>query len=428
MLGSWWENRIYTPKYTPRSSLVPLMKITDAHIRARTQPGKFFVGDGLFLWVMAAGGRYWRLKYRHGGKEKLLALGVYPVVSLKEARERAADARKLLADGVDPGADRKATKAQAVHDAANTLRAVAGEWIDHQAKRWEPATAQRIRRALELHVFPVLGDRPLASIRPRELQAVIVATERKGVGETAARALQWVKGIYRWALVQGRIEANPMGELLPADLLKPRDKRNRLMLPEAELPHFLRKLAAYDGEPATRCAMLLMILTATRPGEARGARWNEIDTNGAMWIIPPARMKMRSEHRVPLSRQALAVLDEMRPLSGHGELVFPSALRGAKPLSDMTLLSCMARLGYKGMATPHGFRALFSSMANEAGFDADVIERQLAHKEPNAIRAAYHRSTYIKERTRLLQWWADLLDQRRSGANVVPLPQRAGVG
>lgn len=390
------------------------MKLTDTIVRNLREPGKYFDGHGLYLELTKAGGRYWRLKYRMAGIERRVALGVYPAVSLKEARLRAAGERERLAAGLDPLAERKMHKAQLRHDAANTLRAVAADWLAHQAGRWTPGTQRRIERSLALHVFPALGDRPLASILPSELQAVIVAIERKGVSETAARNLQWVKGIYRWAQIQGRISLNPMGDLRPAELLKPHEAGNRLMLPERELPQFLRKLAAYDGEPATRHALEFMILTATRPGEARGARWDEIDQAQALWVIPAQRMKMRAEHRVPLSPQALAILRTMRPLSGHLELVFPSPLHGGKPLSDATLISCMARLGYKGIATPHGFRALFSTMANAAGWDADVIERQLAHKERNAVRAAYHRTQYMKERTRLLRWWAGELDKRRA--------------
>lgn len=390
------------------------MKLTDTIVRNLREPGKYFDGHGLYFELTAAGGRYWRLKYRFAGIERRIALGVYPAVSLKEARQRATAERERLATGRDPLAERKMHKAQHKHDAANTLRAVAADWLAHQAGRWSPGTQRRIERSLALHVFPVLGDRPLAAILPTELQAVIVTIEGKGVSETAARNLQWVKGIYRWAKIQGRISVNPMSDLRPAELLKPHESGNRLMLPERELPTFLRKLAAYDGEPATRYALEFMVLTATRPGETRGARWDEIDEAHALWTIPAHRMKMRAEHRVPLSPQALAILRTMRPHSGQRELVFPSATNGSKPLSDATLISCMARLGYKGIATPHGFRALFSTMANAAGWDADVIERQLAHKERNAVRAAYHRTQYMKERTKLLRWWAGELDNRRT--------------
>ncbi len=235
--------------------------------------------------------------------------------------------------------------------------------------------------------------------------------------------LQRVKAIYRWAIIHERIQINPMLDLVPAEILQPREVQHRAALAAAELPAFLAALDAYEGDPHTVQALRLVMLTAARPGEVRGARWSEFDQAAALWVIPAERMKMRHEHRVPLSRQALQVLQTMQPLSGHRELVFPSPSYPSKPLSENTLNSAMARMGYKGSATAHGFRALFSTVANECGWNADVIERQLAHKERNKIRAAYHRSTYMDERARLLQWWADYLDGRQAG-NVVPFPQR----
>lgn len=401
------------------------MKLTDAMLRNRPQAGKHFDGAGLFVLVTPAGQRYWRLKYRHAGKEKLLALGVYPEVGIKAARQLASDARQLLIAGIDPGAERKANKAQAVHVAANTMRAVAGEWLDHQAARWTPRTRDSIRRSLELHIFPTLGARPLASITAKELTDTIRVIEAKGAGETAGRVLQRVKAIYRWATTHGRVQSNPMYDLRPSEELKPRDTKNRAALPERALPAFLAALDNYGGDPNTVNALRLLILVATRPGEVRGARWDEFDLAGALWVIPAERMKMRTEHRIPLSRQALAVLAAQQPLSGHGELVFPSPFYPGKAISDNTLNSALARMGYKGVATAAGFRSLFSTMANEAEWDADVIERQLAHLERNKVRAAYHRATYNAERARLMQWWADLLDQRRTGSNVIPLAQRS---
>ncbi|HRN76520.1 integrase arm-type DNA-binding domain-containing protein [Ottowia sp.] len=401
------------------------MKLTDAMLRNRPQAGKHFDGAGLFVLVTPAGQRYWRLKYRHAGKEKLLALGVYPEVGIKAARQLASDARQLLTAGIDPGAERKANKAQAVHDAVNTMRTVAGEWLDHQAARWTPRTRDSIRRSLELHIFPTLGARPLASITAKELTDTIRVIEAKGAGETAGRVLQRVKAIYRWATTHGRVQSNPMYDLRPSEELKPRDTKNRAALPERALPAFLAALDNYGGDPNTVNALRLLILVATRPGEVRGARWDEFDLAGALWVIPAERMKMRTEHRIPLSRQALAVLAAQQPLSGHGELVFPSPFYPGKAISDNTLNSALARMGYKGVATAAGFRSLFSTMANEAEWDADVIERQLAHLERNKVRAAYHRATYNAERARLMQWWADLLDQRRTGSNVIPLAQRS---
>lgn len=400
------------------------MALTDAQLRNLTEPGKHFDGGGLYLEITPAGGRYWRLKYRHGGKEKRLAFGVYPGVSLKTARDLAAAARTALKEGSDPGELRKAEKAKAAHETVNTLEAVARDWMKHQAARWDVETAARIRASLEADIFKPLGSRPLASIKPGEIMAAVKVIEARGAADQAGRVLQRVKAVYRWAVIHERIETNPMLDLVPSEILQPRQVKHRAAMSDKELPEFLAKLAAYDGDPHTLHALHLLILTATRPGEARGARWAEFDLDACVWVIPPERMKMRVEHRVPLSRQAVEVLRTMQTFSSGRELVFPSPYYPSKPLSENTFNSALARMGYKNTATAHGFRALFSTVANECGWNPDVIERQLAHKEANEIRAAYHRSTYLKDREKLLQWWGDYLDGRKAG-NVVKLPQRA---
>ena len=400
------------------------MALTDAQLRNLIEPGRHFDGGGLYLELTKAGGKYWRLKYRYGGKEKLLAFGVYPAVSLKAARDQASEARKVLSDGGDPGELRKAEKAKAVHESINTLEAVSRDWMKHQAARWDVETAGRIRASLEADIFKPLGARPLASIKPGEIMAAVKKIETRGAADQAGRVLQRVKAVYRWAVIHERIPTNPMLDLVPSEILQPRQVQHRAAMSDKELPEFLAKLAAYDGDPHTVHALRLLILTATRPGETRGARWAEFDLDTAMWIIPPERMKMRTEHRVPLSTQALDVLRTMQALSGGRELVFPSPYYPSKPLSENTFNSALARMGYKNTATAHGFRAMFSTIANECGWNPDVIERQLAHKEANEIRAAYHRSTYLKDRDKLMQWWGDYLDGRKAG-NVVKMPQRA---
>ena len=400
------------------------MKLTDAQLRNLTDPGKHFDGGGLYLELTKAGGRYWRLKYRHSGKEKRMAFGVYPGVSLKDARELANQARTALKAGDDPGLLRKADKAKAEHEAVNTLEAVARDWMTHQAARWGTETAERVKASLEADLFKPLGSRPLASIKPGEIMAAVKKIEARGASDQAGRVLQRIKSVYRWAVIHERLDANPMLDLVSSEILKPRDVQHRAAMADKELPEFLGKLAAYNGDFTTANALRVLILTATRPGETRGARWAEFDLDAALWVIPAERMKMRAEHRVPLSRQALRVLRTMRPLSGGGDLVFPSPSYRSKPLSENTFNSALARIGYKNTATAHGFRALFSTVANECGWNPDVIERQLAHKEANEVRAAYHRSTYLTERERLMQWWADYLDGREAG-NVVKMPQRA---
>ena len=275
------------------------MKLTDAKLRNLTEPGKHFDGGGLYLDVTKAGGRYWRLKYRHGGKEKLLALGVYPAVGLKDARAQAAAAREALQAGDDPGQQRKADKARAAHESANTLQAVAADWMKHQASRWEAETAGRIRASLEADVFPTLGARPMASIKPGEVREAIVKIEKRGAADQAGRVVQRVKAVYRWAVIHERIASNPMLDLVLSEILKPREVQHRAAMADKELPEFLRKLDAYEGDPHTVHALRMVILTATRPGEVRGARWAEFDLDAALWVIPPERMKMRQSTACP---------------------------------------------------------------------------------------------------------------------------------
>ncbi|WP_457306943.1 tyrosine-type recombinase/integrase, partial [Polaromonas sp. P5_E6] len=336
--------------------------------------------------------------------------GVYPVVSLRQARELSLEARRQLHSGVDPGAAKKLAKIQAVSEAVNTLEACARDWMKHQSARWAEVTTQRIASSFELNIFPSLGARPIASIRPGEIRGAVQVIEVRGAGDQASRVLQRVKSVFRWALTHGRLESNPMVDLVVAEILRPREAVHRAALPEKELPRFLKQLNQYDGDPHTVHALKLLMLTAVRPGEVRGARWAEVDFELALWTIPAERMKMGVEHKVPLSIQAVAVLDDMKSLSGSGELIFPSPVYPSKPLSENTFNSALARMGYKNIATAHGFRALFSTMANEAGWNADAIERQLAHKELNVVRAAYHRATYLPERVKLMKWWADRLD------------------
>jgi integrase len=436
-----------------------MSKLTDAKLRSLSEPGRHWDGAGLYLEATAAGGRYWRLKYRHEGKERRAALGVYPDVPLKLARERAEAARAVLTRGRDPvalwqaarelqaGADMAAIwrdaaelsdagedpaqawaerKAQAERSKAATFEAVAREWLGHQSGRWCEHTSTIIRRSLEIDVFPKIGDRPMAEIRPREVLAAVRAIEARGAGETAGRVLQRVRAIYRFAVVHERIEANPMLDLKQAELLKPRAVRHRAAIDDKELPALLAALEAYRGEPTVKAALQLLMLTAVRPGELRGARWAEIDTAAALWRLPAERMKMKAPHLVPLSRQALEVLAAQRRLSGTDPagLVFPSPWYPGRVLSENTLNSALARMGYKGEHSAHGFRALFSTVANEHGQDRDVIERTLAHVERDEVRAAYHRGAYLDERRKLLEWWGGYLDTRKAGGKVVKLQRR----
>lgn len=269
-------------------------------------------------------------------------------------------------------------------------------------------------------MFPKIGALAMAHLRPRDVMDIVKGIEARGASETAGRVLQRVKAAFRYAVVHGRIDSNPMLDLRPSEILKPRQVRHRAAMADKDLPAFLAALDAYQGDPTTLAALRLLMLTAVRPGELRGARWEEFDIGAAMWRIPGERMKMRAPHVVPMSRQALGVIERQRAISGGGELVFPSPFCPGKPLSENTLNSALARMGYKGEHSAHGFRALFSTVANECGHDSDAIERQLAHVERNEVRAAYHRATYLKARAALMQWWADHLDLAQQNGNVVP--------
>ena len=396
------------------------MPLTDTQVRmARPseKPVRMFDAGGLYLEVAPAGGKWWRLKYRFGGKEKRVSLGTYPETTLKQARERRDNARSLLVAGADPSAERKADKLRARWTAEHSFEAVAHAWLDHQAGAWTDETRRRILDSLAADIFPKIGATPIADLKARDVAAAVKAIETRGAADTAGRVLQRIRAVFRHAVITEVIDSNPVLDLKPSELLKPRQTRHRAALPDAELPSLLEKLAAYDGDPTTAGALHLLVLTAVRPGELRGALWAEIDLNACQWRIPAARMKMRAEHVVPLSRQAMDVLRGMQAVSGADKLVFPSPYYPGKPLSENTLNSALARMGFKGIATAHGMRALFSTVANEHGHDADVIERQLAHIERNKVRAAYHRAAYIAERTALMQWWADYLDSKRASAS-----------
>lgn len=372
---------------------------------------------GMFLLVNKSG-KYWKLKYRHAGKEKKLALGVYPDVSLKEARAKRDDARRLIAEGYDPSLVRKQEKIASRLASENSFEALAREWHHSQLAIWSSGHATRVIESLEADAFPELGLVPVTELTAPMMLDTLRKVEKRGATETAGRILQRFSAIMRYAIQTGRAKYNPAQDLKGA--LKATKQEHRPALPRVELPEFYRRLAVEPLNPATHLAFHLLMLTMTRPGEVRFARWAEFDLDRAEWRIPAERMKMRAPHIVPLSRQALAVLDELRQLTGHCELLFPSERSLSKPISENTLSYAMGRMGYAGIATPHGFRALASTTLNEEGFDPDVIERQLAHAERNKVRAAYHRAEYLDDRRKLLQWLADFYESQQGG-NVRPV-------
>lgn len=402
--------------------------LTDTAIRktkAGEKPQKLSDEKGLFLLVTPTGGKLWRMKYRFAGKEKLLALGSYPDVTLAEARDRRDQARKLLAEGTDPSETRKAEKRARLLAAENSFEAVAREWQAKQVHTWTPKHADDVLRRLEANIFPALGYRPIAEIDAPELLAAVRKIEARGAYDLAHRVLAVCGQVFRYGVATGRCPRDPSGDLRGA--LAPHKAKHQAAVRPEELSELMRKIDAYDkdmGDTLTRLALQLMAATFVRTSELIGAMWEEFDLEAAVWIIPAQRMKMRTEHVVPLSRQALAMLADIKPLSGRSDYLFPGRNRD-KPISNNTMLFALYRMGYRGRMTGHGFRAVASTILNEAGFRADVVERQLAHCERNEVRGAYNRAEYLPERRKMMQWWGDYLDGVKDGAEVVPFKRVA---
>lgn len=380
---------------------------------------------GMYLEVLAAGGRYWRLKYRHGGKEKRLALGVYPAVSLAQARKARDQAREALAAGGDPAQlKREAKLTRAIND-ANTFELVARQWWEHWKGPKSPRHADYVLRRLEADVFPALGARPLASVTAPQLLAMAKGIEARGAIDIAKRSLQTCGQIMRYAVAHGLIERNPAADVKPSDALKPHTKENYARLDAKEMPELLRKIEAYQGSPYTRLSMKLLALTFVRTGELIAARWDEFDLEARQWRIPAERMKMRTPHIVPLAPQAVEVLQILHTTSNGRALLFPGERDHDKPMSNNTILKALERMGYKHRMTGHGFRGMASTMLHEQGHGHHLIELQLAHQERDQVSAAYNHALYLTDRTAMMCAWADTLDKLRKGADVIQLPQRA---
>lgn len=396
------------------------MALTDVAIqaaRAREKPWKLFDEKGLYLLVEPKGGRWWRFKYRIAQREKLLSLGTYPEVSLKLARERRDRARELVAAGRDPSAQRQADRAAQ----ADTFEHIAREWLLQQKHALAPATYGKKLGWFEDFLFPHIGRHAIASLTAPDLLKVLKRIEERGIHETAHRARSLAGNVFRYAIVTGRAERDISADLRGA--LKPVAVKNRsaITMP-SQIGELLRRIHAYHGQPATEAALKLAPLLFVRPGELRRAEWSELHLDGKKpeWRIPPAKMKMRDEHLVPLSTQAVEILRDLEPITGGGgRYVFPS-IRGAdRPISENTVNLALRAMGYTGdEMTGHGFRAMASTLLNEQGFAPDVIELQLAHKERDVVRAAYNRATRLDERRKMMQAWADYLDELRVGKSV----------
>jgi integrase len=388
------------------------MSLSDAKARnakPKHKPYKLSDGEGLFLVVMPNGSKYWRLRYFIGDKEKLLALGVYPDIDLAEARQRRGQARRALATGKDPAESKKEAKRLAIVKNANSFETIAREWLEKRKHEWSSITYDVKLQRLERYILPRLGPMPIADITPPEVLAMLRAVEDKGALDTARRVMQICAQVFMYAIATGRAQRNPVPDLRGA--LKTPIVNHRSYLQESELPIYLKRLEAYDGHPQTKLALRFLLLTFVRTTELRAAEWTEIDWHKAEWRIPAERMKMKEQHIVPLSSQAVTALREAEMHSGTRRHVFPNQHNPATFMSENTMLYALYRMGYHSRATGHGFRSTASTILNEHGFRADVIERQLAHSERNNVRAAYNHAQYLAERREMMQWWADFLDE-----------------
>ncbi|MEG8223153.1 tyrosine-type recombinase/integrase [Sphingomonas sp. HH69] len=409
------------------------MALTDIAIR-NAKPGakaiKLADGNGMFLLITPAGGKLWRLKYRVDGSEKLLAMGVYPEISLGEARRRREEARELIALGKDPSREKQRDKVRARIATADTFKAICDEFCQKRrrdgTKGWAPATAIRSEYLLLL-VCGSIGKLPIGEIEPADVLAAIRRIEGKGKLESARRSLQLAGAVFRYAVATARLASDPTRDLRGA-LTAPTVTHYGAITDAKKVGQLLRAIDDYEGSGITKLALQIAPHVFVRPGELRHAEWGEFDLDGALWIIPAGKMKMRKAHHVPLSRQAVALFREVQAVTGPSGYVFPSIRTRSRPMSENTINAGLRRLGYaSNEMTGHGFRAMASTLLNESGkWHPDAIERALAHGDNDKVRAAYHRGAHWKERVDMAQWWSDYLDQLRKGADIVPMPRKAG--
>ena len=403
------------------------MALTDTGIKSLKHTGKpagdkHTDGGGMYLLVKA-GGKYWRMDYAYAGKRKTLALGIYPDVTLADARERRTEARKLLAKDIDPGAVKRQEKQAKADAAANTFESVARDWLDKTAAKRAEITQLKVKTWLEKDAFPYIGKMPISTIGPRDvLDKVVRKLEARGAIDTAHRLKQLCGQVFRYAVVIGLAERDVTADLRDALTAKIIGHHAAITEPK-ELGDLMRSIFAYTGHPCTVAALKLAPLVFVRPGELRTAEWAEIDLDGAEWRIPGSKMKMKVDHIVPLSTQAVEILRSVQPITGHGRYVFPSLRTGERPMSENTLTAALRGMGYAGdVHTAHGFRATARTIMDEVLNErVDLIEHQLSHAVKDANGRAYNRTAHLPARREMMQRWADYLDKLRIGADVIPL-------
>ncbi len=395
------------------------MPLSDTAIRAakpKDKPYKLYDAGGLFIIVTPAGGKWWRFKYRLGGKEKLLSLGTYPDTGLKEARVKRDEARKLITQGIDPSAQRQAVKASLTSTAADSFEVVTREWFGKHVVNLAPSYAKKVHSLFERRIFPVVGAKPIAEVDPTDILNAARLVEQTGAIETAHRLIQICGQVFRYAIATGRTKYD-VSTGLHAALPRVNVKHMAALTDKKRIGELLRAIDAYGGFFPMRCALRLAPLLFVRPGELQKAEWVEFDFTAKEWRLPASKMKMRQRHIVPLSRQALNILAELQPYTGNGRFLFPSIRTDAKPISIESMLVAIRSMGFtKDEMTVHGFRGMASTLLNEMGYNRDWVERQLAHGERNSVRAAYNYAEYLPERRRMMQEWADFLDGLRESA------------
>ncbi len=390
---------------------MPLTNVQVKNIKPKEKPFKVTDERGLHLLVNPNGSKLWKMKYRFAGREKKLSFGIYPDVTLAQAREMRDDAKRKLAQDIDPGVLKNSIKRSKKLAAENSFEMIAREWHVKFTPKWTKEHGERILIRLEQNIFPWIGKRPITEVTAPVLLSALLRVEKRGAVETAHRISQVCGQVFRYAIVTGRAERNPAADLRGA-LAPVRQKHHASITDPVEVGRLLRAINDYRGSYVTKCALQLAPLFFVRPGELRHAEWEEFDFEKAEWRIPAEKMKMRVQHLVPLCSQAIAILQQLQAYTGEGKYLFPSVRSSKRPMSENTVLGALRRLGYASdEMTGHGFRSMASTLLNEQGWNRDAIERQLAHAERNNIRAAYNYAEYLVERRSMMQWWADYLQQ-----------------
>lgn len=369
-------------------------------------------GNGLSLIVEPNGSKGWRFRYQFNGKSKMISLGIYPVITLNEAREKRDNARKLVANGVDPSEARKEERNKVSGQSENTFKKITLEWFNGRKDRWSEGYRDDMMEAFENDVFPYIGDRPIAEIKPLELLEVLSIMEKRGVTEKLKKVRQRCDEVWKYAIITGRAEYNPAPDLASAFI--PHQRENYPYLLADELPEFLSSVDKYQGSQIVRTALNILMLTGLRPGELRKSEWSFIDFESRTWKLPEKIMKMGRVHVVPMSDQVISLLRQIQPISGDYQYIFPSRTNHKKHLSEMAINTMIGRMGYRGRATGHGFRHTMSTILHEKGFNTAWIELQLAHVDKNSIRGTYNHALYLEGRREMMQWYADYIDELRS--------------